>query len=97
MASVSLPSSLLWLIWSESAGLVRSFRGVRRLQGVPLFRVFFFVTCRSDSVVGRLVNVAVTLNRRNYLSGTYLESIRLKEAKSTVVVNNRVSDAATIS
>eukprot|EP00903_Cladosiphon_okamuranus_P019297 g17738.t1 len=34
---------------------------------------------------------------RNYLSGTYLESIRLKEARSTVVVNNRVASAATIS
>jgi len=37
------------------------------------------------------------LNRRNYLSGTYLESIRLKEARSTAVVNNRIASAATIS
>lgn len=44
-----------------------------------------------------LVECERNLHRRNYLSGTYLESIRLKEAKSTVIVNNRVSTAATIS
>lgn len=46
---------------------------------------------------GALVGCGRDLTRRNYLSGTYLESIRLKEAKSTVVVNNRVASAATIS
>ncbi|CAM9326086.1 unnamed protein product [Ectocarpus sp. 12 AP-2014] len=34
---------------------------------------------------------------RNYLSGTYLESIKLKDAKSMFIVNNRISSAATIS
>ncbi|CAM9699219.1 unnamed protein product [Scytosiphon promiscuus] len=34
---------------------------------------------------------------RNYLTGTYLESIKLKDAESMVIVNNRISTAATIS
>jgi len=36
-------------------------------------------------------------NRRNYLSGTYLESIKLKDSKEMVIVNNRIWTATTIS
>lgn len=35
-------------------------------------------------------------NRRNYISGTYLDTIKLKEADLTVIANNRISSATTI-
>lgn len=35
-------------------------------------------------------------NRRNYISGTYLDTIKLKQADLTVIVNNRILSATTI-
>lgn len=35
-------------------------------------------------------------NRRNYFSGTYLETFKLKEADDTAIVNNRIRTAASI-